>query len=262
MSTLRVIPVERSYEKQFSDFLDKDRILHVFTVYDFRYMRDKTEIWVAMEEEKIVGYLLEFDKRIVHAHGSAESVAKLLDCIDLDELVFVIESHHLRVVKESFEPLGSTDSSTKGEITTYLIMKVDAETFKPMINHRVKRLRTEDLAEVFESMGDEWKTRIEDVIHKGIAFGAYDNGSLVAVATVSEILEDLSLIRGVYTVPLYRRKGFATSACSALIRELIDLGKEAMLWAAKDNLPARNVYEKIGFKRTEHSLPGFKAKRL
>ena len=262
MSTLRVIPVEESYEKQFLHFLEAERILHIFTIYDFRYMRDKTKIWIALEDKKIAGYLLEFDNRIVHTHGSAESAAKLLDYTNLDELVFVIEPHHLRVVEEFFKPLGPTDSSSRGEITTYLIVKVDAETFKPSIRHRVKKLGTKDLADILKSMGHEWKSRIENVVHKGVAFGAYDNGSPVAVAAVSEILDGLALIRGVYTLPSFRRKGFATSACSALIQELIDLGREAMLWVAKDNLPAIRVYEKIGFKRTRHSLLGFKAKKL
>lgn len=262
MSTLRVIPVEEPYEKQFIDFLEADKILHIFTIYDFRYMRDKTKIWIALEDEKIAGYLLEFDNRIVHTHGSAERVAKLLDYTNLDELVFVIEPHHLRVVEEHFKPLGPTDSSSRGEITTYSIVKVDAETFKPSIRHRVKKLGTRDLVNVLKSMGDEWKSRIENVIHKGVAFGAYDNGSLVAVATISEILDGLALIRGVYTHPSFRRKGFATSACSALVQDLIDLGKEAMLWVAKDNLPAIRVYKKIGFKKTRHILLGFKAKRL
>jgi ribosomal protein S18 acetylase RimI-like enzyme len=262
LSTLRVIPVEESYEKQFTAFLEAERILHIFTIYDFRYMRDKTKIWVALEDEKIAGYLLEFDNRIVHTHGRAESAAKLLDYTNLDEPVFVIEPHHLRVVEEHFKPLGPTDSSSKGEITTYLIVKADAETFKPSITHRVKKLGTRDLADVLKSMGDEWKSRIENVVHRGVAFGAYDNGSLVAVATVSEILDGLALIRGVYTLPSFRRKGFATSACSALVQELIDLGKEAMLWVAKDNLPAIRVYENIGFKKTRQSLLGFKAKRL
>jgi len=262
LSTLRVIPVEEPYEKKFLDFLEEDKILHVFTIYDFRYMRDKTRIWVALENEMIAGYLLEFDNRIVHTYGSAESAAKLLDYTNLDEPVFVIEPHHLGVIKQNFKPLGPTDSSSKGEITTYLIVKVDAETFKPSITRRVKKLRTKDLAEVLQNMGDEWKTRIGNVIRKGVAFGAYDDGSLAAVATVSEILDGLALVRGGYTVPSSRRKGYATSACSALIQELIDLGKEAMLWVAKDNLPAIRVYEKIGFKKTRNSLLGFKAKRL
>jgi len=262
LNRLRVIPVEESYEKKFLDFLEEDKILHVFTIYDFRYMRDKTRIWVALGNERIAGYLLEFDNRIVHAHGNAESVAMLLDYTNLDEPVFVLEPHHLGVIKQNFVPLGPTDSSSKGEITTYLVMKVDAETFEPSIRHRARKLRTKDLGEVLQNMGDDWKSRIENAVHKGVAFGAYDNGSLVAAATVSEILDGLALIRGVYTVPSSRRKGYATSACSALVQELIDLGKEAMLWVARDNLPAISVYEKIGFKKTRHSLLGFKAKRL
>ena len=262
LNSLRVIPLEKGNEKQFLDFLNKDRVLHIFTIYDLRFMREKTEVWVAFEKEKIIGYLFKFDKRIVHTHGDAESVTRLLDYIDLNEPVFVIEPHHLAAVEKFFEPIEPTDPSSKSKITTYLVMKANVETFKPLMRHRVKRLGTEDLNDVLKNVGDEYRKRIENAIYKGIAFGAYENISLVSVATAPEILEDLALIRGVYTVPSFRSRGLATSACSALVGELINLGKEAVLWVAEDNLPARKVYEKIGFKKTEHILLGFKARRL
>ena len=46
------------------------------------------------------------------------------------------------------------------------------------------------------------------------------------------------------------------------MKELISLGKEPVLWVAQDNYPTKHVYEKIGFKKTEHILLGFKARRL
>ena len=72
----------------------------------------------------------------------------------------------------------------------------------------------------------------------------------------------MALIRGVYTVPSLRGKGLATSVCSALVKELIGSGKMVLLWVTKTNLPARKVYEKIGFKKTKHILLSFKARKI
>ena len=108
-SSLRAIPIEKINAKQFLNFLDKDRILHIFTIYDLGYIRDKTKVWATFENEEICGYLLEFDKRIVHTHGDVKSVTKLLYCIDLDEPVFVIEPHHLAAIEEFFEAVEPTD---------------------------------------------------------------------------------------------------------------------------------------------------------
>jgi GNAT superfamily N-acetyltransferase len=217
---------------------------------------------VASEDAQICGYLFEFDKRIVHTHGTAESVARLLHCTDLDEPTLVIEPHHLVAVKELFETLEPTDPTSRSKITTYLVMEAYAETLKPLISHRVKRLGSEDFDEVLKQFGDEWKRRIEDAIGRGLAFGAYENDALASLSTAPEILDTVALIRGVYTLPSLRGKGFATSVCSAIAEELISLGKEAVLWVATDNLPARKVYEKIGFKETQRVLLGFKARRL
>jgi len=41
-------------------------------------MSDKTRVWVAFKDDEVCGYLFEFDKRIVHTHGTTESVTKLL----------------------------------------------------------------------------------------------------------------------------------------------------------------------------------------
>jgi len=143
--TLQVIPIEKTNEKLFLNFLNRDMILHVFTIYDLKHMRDKTRVWVALKDAEICGYMLEFDERIVHTHGTVESVTKLLHCIDLDELIFIIEPHHLTVVKEFFKPVEPTDPSSKSQVTTYLVMKANADAFKPLIRHQVKSWKSKIL---------------------------------------------------------------------------------------------------------------------
>ncbi|MEM3459119.1 MAG: GNAT family N-acetyltransferase [Candidatus Bathyarchaeia archaeon] len=259
---MKTARLEKSNGEDFLRFLQKDEIRHVFTICDLRYDRNKTQIWTATENHEVRGYLFEFDKRIIHTHGTVESIDKLIQYVALSEPTFVIEPHHLTIVRKLFEPIKPTDKASKDKITAYLIMKATVKTFKPSIQHKVKKLDIEDLKEVAKNFGEEWANRIKDAIERGIAYGAYDNCTLASTATTSEILDTMALIRGVYTVEFSRGKGLATSVVSAIVKEILNLGKDAVLWVAEDNIPARRVYEKIGFQRTQHVLLGLKARKL
>jgi len=262
-NSVRVVSIEDLERDRFLDFLCRDKVLHVFTIYDLTCMGEKCKVWAAFTNEHVCGYLFEFNQEIIRTHGTADSISRLLHLSDLREPTFIIEPHHKQVITESFEPVQPTDSSSKTKITTYYVMKSDVDSFKPSVNHHVKKLTTDDSTEVSDQLGKEWKARIEKVLCEGgIAYGACHKGFLAALATVSEFVDEIALIRGVYTKPSLRNKGLATSASSALVEELIRLGKEPILWVAKDNLPARKVYKRIGFHRTEHELLGFKARKI
>ena len=193
---LKILSIEEVDEKAFLDFLNRDPILHIFTIYDLKFMRDMTKVWIALENDDICGYVFEFDRRIVHTHGTVESVAKLLDRIALDEVVFVVEPDHLTVIEKVFEPIGPTDASSKGKVTTYLVMKLDPKIFKPIIKHRVKKLGFEDIDEVLKRFGEDEKRRVEEAVRGGLAYGAYEKSLLASLATVPEIIDDVALIRG------------------------------------------------------------------
>jgi len=72
---MRVVSLKETNEGQFLDFLNRDRVLHIFTIYDLKYLRDKTQVWIALDG-KVRGYMFEFDERIVHTHGDMESITK------------------------------------------------------------------------------------------------------------------------------------------------------------------------------------------
>jgi GNAT superfamily N-acetyltransferase len=258
---IEVVPLE-GFEKPFFDYLNKDRVRHIFTIYDLKNMREKIKVWIALRNNIIIGYLFEFDRKFVHTHGNPKGIPELLGKTDLHEPIFVIQPNHLEKVKKLFEPVEPADPSSKGKVTTFLVMKTDSGTFKPIIKHSTKRLGVDDLEEVSKSLGDEYRGRVLEAINKGLAFGAYENGLLASCAMVPEILEDVALIRGVFTVQTSRSHGLATSVCSALVQELITLDKVPMLWVSKDNYPALKVYEKLGFKETDIVLLCFKARKI
>ena len=258
---IQIVPLEDMDERLFLNYLNKDRIRHIFTLCDLKNIHEKTRVWVALRNTEVTGYIFEYDNRIVHTHGDPKNIPELLSKIDLDEPVLVVQPNHVRAVKKVFDPVERMDPLSKGKTTTFLVMKTGSDTFTPTIKHAVKKLETEDLNETSKSLSEELKNLVQNAINRGFAYGGYENGLLVSCATISEYLEDVALIRGVFTVPSMRGQGLSTSVCSALVEESIKLGKTPMLWVSKDNLPALKLYEKLGFKQTGIVLKCFKAKR-
>jgi len=128
---------------------------------------------------------------------------------------------------------GKVKHLEKGKVTTYLVMKLDPKIFKPIIRHPVKKLGFEDLDEVLKRFGEDEKRRVEEAVRGGLAYGAYEKGLLASIATVPEIIDDVALIRGVYTLPSLRNKGLTTFVCLALSKELLSLGKKVVLWVCE-----------------------------
>jgi len=43
---IRAVPLSAWYADKFIRFLEKDKILHIFTIYDLSRFRDKTKVWI------------------------------------------------------------------------------------------------------------------------------------------------------------------------------------------------------------------------
>lgn len=253
------MPLNKNLEQRLFEFLNRDKISHFYNIYDLTYLRDKTRTWVALSNNKLTGYMSEYDKRILTTRGNEKCATSLLKNTDLTTPLFNIEPKHLTAVRRLFEPAEPTDKMTVGKITTFLTMKTNPDIFKPIIQHNVQKLKRDNAEALGELFGAEPK-RIEDLL-RGLAFGIFKGNKLVSAATSPEMLEDLAIIRGVQTAQEERNKGYSTSVCSALVRQLIRQGKDVMLYVSKDNPPALKVYRKIGFKETGHKFLGFIAKR-
>jgi len=259
MNQVQLVFLDRDVEKKLFEFMNMDRIRNFWGIYDLKYMRDKTRTWVAFSNKAVVGYLVEHDRRILHIRGDAECVAPLLKNTYLATPIFNIESTHLSWVKKFYRPTEPTDATSRGKVTTYLSMNVSKESFIPIKLHGVQEMGRENAEEVSNFLGRE-PSRVVDLL-KGLAYGLYEKGRLVSFAAAPEILEDLAIIRGVYTAPDLRGKGYATAVCSALVGKILKLGMEVILYVSKDNAPAIQIYRKLGFKETGHVFLSFKAEK-
>lgn len=257
--TIKTTLLKENLELAAFEFMNRDRVSHFYDIYDLTRLRDRAQAHVALENNKLLGYMVEFDRRIITIRGNERCVLPLLKHTRLTAPIFNIEPRHLPAVKRLFEPTEPPDKMTIGKITTFLTMKTTAQTATPIIMRNVQQLTKENVQALAELLGADIQ-RAQDLL-KGIGYGIFKRNKLVASAVSPEILEDLAIIRGVQTAPDERGKGYATSVCSALVQELTKQGKDVMLYVSKDNPPALKVYNKIGFKETGHKFLSFIAQR-
>jgi len=256
---IKSVPLDTNIESRLFEFTSKDKISHFYAIYDLQHLREKTLAWVALSGSRVVGYMIEYDKRILCIRGEAECVMPLLRNSDLITPMFNIEQKHLSGVRRLYEPTAPADKMTEGLITTFLVMKTIPTSFTPVIKHKVQEMMKEDAQALIDLLDTEPQRALD--LLKGFAVGIFEGKRLVSYASSPEMLGDLAIIRGVYTAPEERSKGYATSVCSALVEKLLQQGKDVMLYVSKDNPAAIRTYMKIGFKETGHVSLGFVAKR-
>ncbi|MDD4628239.1 MAG: GNAT family N-acetyltransferase [Candidatus Peribacteraceae bacterium] len=86
-------------------------------------------------------------------------------------------------------------------------------------------------------------------------FVIHKDGMLIAKANVHGFSRHFAQIGGVMTHPRYRRQGFGRQCVSALCGHCFAKGVDhIILFTAKTNLPAQNLYKSLGFKPVDEFL--------
>jgi len=259
MENIRIAALSKKHEKPLLEFMNRDRISHFFSIYDLQYDRGKTRVWLALLSDKTVGYLLEYDRRILCVRGPENCAAPLLRKTRLAEAILNVEVRQLPAVERFYEPVEPADKMTVGKITTFVVMKATSSSFRPVLRHEIRELKNESVAELAGLLGAGQELALD--LLRGFAFGLYESEKLVSYAASPEFLEDLAIVRGVFTAPDKRGKGYSKVVCSALVSKLLGEGKEVMLYVSKDNAAALSVYRSLGFRETGHRFLGFTARR-
>lgn len=257
MTPFEIQSLQRRSEVPLMRFLNRDRISNYYLLYDLRYLRDRLKVWVASDAGGVQAYMMEYDGRILHVRGNPDCVPRLLMKTRVSEPLFNVEPRHLALVRERFEPVEPADTRTDGLITTFLTLEVTSHSFKPLIRHEVQELNKNHARDVAELLGIELQ-RAQDLL-RGTGFGVFKDGRLVSSALSPEMLDDLAIVRGVFTAADERNIGYSTTVCSALAERLLGQGRDVILFVSKDNPAAMKVYSRIGFEDTGRVSLAFKA---
>jgi uncharacterized protein len=99
--------------------------------------------------------------------------------------------------------------------------------------------------------GDLYRTRVSQLISRGWSFAGFDHGRLVFKAEVACATPTAAQVQGVWVPPDRRGEGIGIRGMAAVVQLVRrEIAPVVALYVNEYNLPARRVYEGVGFRQT------------
>lgn len=111
-----------------------------------------------------------------------------------------------------------------------------------------KKYMNEEVAPFGKKASDaEVAMGLRQILKNQLCLALYSDDEIVAKANTNAIGVNWIQLGGIYTHPLYRRNGYAWQLISAILRRTSKAGKKAALFVKDINVPAMELYKKLGF---------------
>ncbi len=243
---MKIVSVAEGYEQTFWDHVNRDPLDYYFFILDWTQRKEQTKIFLAIEQNKILGSLLIFADYIAQFRGSQEAVQKLLEYANLEKVELQAPPDCEDIVCQKFKPRIKQDM---------VLMRLNRGEEHVRLTETPIRLNVEDAEEVAalmrrcdpewwgETNAEQLKQKWENVFWLGIK----KEGKPVSVGN-TRFVDFASNIGVVATEERYRNMGYATSIVSALVEEIFKRSPIALIHVIADNAPAVRAYSKVGFK--------------
>lgn len=243
---VRLALLDSSGESIFWKHVLSDVPNYYFFILDWKLNKDKTKIFLAIEDAITIGLMLIYDERIVHIRGSPEAAKLLMNEVNLEKAAFQVLMEHEAIVHKKYKPL------TRHKMILMTLQRGDENLH---IGHRVLKLGPSEAEEIADLLGEEFPEwgeftgdRIRERLKENVLFLGIKEDEKIASMGNTRILDFGSNIGRVVTRRDYRGRGFATSIVSALLKEILQGSELALIHVLSDNSSAIHVYTKAGFK--------------
>ncbi len=242
---LRVVNLDREYEGIFWHHVNADPLEHYFFIYDRKLNPNDTQILLALDGDDVEGAMLVFKQAVFQARGSREAVDALLNHLDVENAEGSIPLDCKDLLMSKFRALREYE---------IILMHLDRGNEKLIKRHETARLhegQAEEIAGLIREANPDWwgDTKTED-IRKSLGLSVWLGvmaGDRVASLASTRLLDFGCNVSIVATRKDFRNRGFATTVVSALVEEIFRKHDRALIHVLSENLPARHVYEKVGF---------------
>ncbi len=143
--------------------------------------------------------------------------------------------------------------------STMARLHVDRERFQPAEGD-VRRLSGREVHRINNLYRAEGTVAFYTAanIDRAIYYGAFDEGSIVAVAGthVVSALDEIGVVGNVFTHPLYRSMGYGRAVTSAVTKEVLETCRDAVLSVDPANVAAVRAYERLGYHEVARLIEG------
>jgi len=243
---MKLVLLDSSWEPTFWDHVLKNVPEHYFFIIDWKLNKDKTKIFLAIQDGKIIAMMLIYDRRIVQIRGNPEAAEILMNEVNLEKAEINALKEHEATILKKYKPVAKHEM---------ILMTLKRGEEHPYIKHPVVKLTPADAQEIASLLNEEfaewgeWKpeTIIEGMKENVLFLGVKEDEKLVSLGN-TRIVDFGSNIGILATRKGYRSKGYATSIVSALLKEILRECNLALIHVLSDNAPAKHIYTKVGFK--------------
>ncbi|UCC33231.1 MAG: GNAT family N-acetyltransferase [Candidatus Bathyarchaeota archaeon] len=246
---MKIVHLEPALEPIFWEHVNQDVPHYYFFAFDWKYNREKTEIFLALEEGRIEGMMLIYDRSIVQLRGSSRAARVLSERLDLEKVELQSPEEHKSLALRKYKP-----TLRQGQELMLMLLHKGEETLHT--RHSTDDLDASDAEEIAAAMRDAdpeyWgevnTQRIAEGMKRGSELvGIRINHQLVSVGS-TRLTEWAGLIGVVATHEDHRNRGYATSIVSELVKRILKKQSLAMIYVLADNPSAIRAYTKVGFK--------------
>lgn len=248
---MNVVSVEEGFERVFWDTVNKDPLNYYFFILDWTRQRDQTKILLAMEDERVIGSMLQYKPRgrrhsVAQIRGSRRAVEQLLGYTDFERVELQVPVDCEDIVLKRCKPWSK-------HVLILMCMKKGEENLQ--VKQAPVQLGLEDIGDIvnvmqgadIESWGDLDAEQQKLAWKDAYMLGIRQDNKLVSIG-LTRFVDIGSNISAIATDKAYRNRGFASSMVSVLAEEILKRSPPALIHVLSDNAPAVRVYSKVGFK--------------
>lgn len=180
---MKIVSLEPALEQIFWEHVKQDIPHYYFFAFDWRYNRDKTEILLALEGNRIEGMMLVFRQSIVQLRGSRDAVKVLCERLYLEKIELQALDEHKQFILRKYKPTWSHEM---------MLMKLKKGEERYHVKNPIARLHTSDAEKAAiimreaepEYWGDRTGQQIVERINEGVSWlGIKVKGELVSVGS-------------------------------------------------------------------------------
>lgn len=260
---IRLTPGHKNiYNQYIENHFYENLYLNLDFSKDFKYNpydKKNGHFYGYFEKKSLLGVFVFANNGILHLSYQDDSVLKKLD------LLRAIKKYKPKLIKGKKELIEKVvkvfeKSITNDKVNNYYIMeysgKAQPSHERPCyVTPQLINKSFDFLVNVERSFDrnpkllNDIKTKLIKKCEANEYFAFEEEGRIISQGMLENKGEDFIVIGSIYTKADYRKQGYGKKIVQLLINEVISRGKKPLLLVKKENFPAINLYENLGFQK-------------
>lgn len=276
-NNIQVIPWNKAYEEKALDLLRRYQETSLFllgnlkdlgskmgeVIYsgNFKCLIKNERVVAVFVLAKIGNILLQTDRNQDYSDVILDTC--LTEGIPIRGVIgeYTLATNLLEKLQQKF-PSFQTSFHTKDILYQLYLKQVEVSNFKDPSVRFLEESDFDAFNSLFSAFGEELgldqgqtlevkRQNFLNATNKQHWWGLFQNGELIAICAYNAHVEKMAQLGGIYTTPKMRKKGCSKRLLQQMIQDSIQVHhvEKLVLFTQEDNMPARRLYESLGFKQ-------------